>query len=183
MKQESDRQIAERLSGELGFTVTRGCLRYWRQRGFDLSDSERLQKQLRNLQRVRPGAKRITAPADSIPAPVARTIAELESQLISAPDFETARTISTKLAGLKNAHRLRAQMAEYVTRESVERDAQLVEKVFRRILETMARTLPGLVIGLEYADASKRCQDYCYDLLVAVSTESTYAATSENAFT
>jgi len=177
MKPESDRQTAERLSRELGFSVTRGCLRYWRKRSFDLNDPEKLRHQLRNLQKSRPGgAKRTTAPADSIPAPVATSIAELETALISAPDFERARTIATQLAGLKNAHRLRGEMFLYVSRESVRRDAQLVGRIFRAVVLKMARELPGIVIGAQYAEAVQQCQDYTHQILLEVSSAETYAA-------
>jgi hypothetical protein len=175
MKQESDRQIAERLSGELGFPVTRACVRYWRKRSFDLSNPEKLRHQIRNLQKSRPGAKQSSDPADSIPAPVARTVAELESQLIAAPDFETSRTISTKLAGLKNAHRLRAEMSLFVSRESVERERVLVDEVFRAVVLKMARELPGIVIDVQYAEAVQRCQDYTHQILLEVSSAETYA--------
>ena len=174
MKPESDRQIAERLSEQLDFPVTRACVRYWRKRSFDLSNPEKLRHQLRNLQRVRPGMKRTTPPSDSIPAPVPRTISELETALISAPDFETARTISTKLAGLKNAFRLRGEMSLYVSRESVRRDAQLVEKVFRAVLQKMAAELPQQIIGKDYPSAVKRCDDYAYGILLTVSSPETY---------
>jgi hypothetical protein len=177
MKSESDRQIAERLSRELGFTVTRGCLRYWRKRSFDLNDPEKLRGQLRNLQRARPGMKRITAPADSIPAPPPRTISELETALIEAPDFERARTVATQLQGLKNAFRLRGEMSQFVTRESVERDRVLVDEVFRAVLQKMAAELPQQIIGADYAEAVKRCENYAYDILMRVSTAETYEAT------
>jgi hypothetical protein len=175
MKPESDRQTAERLSRELGFTVTRGCLRYWRKRSFDLNDPEKLRGQIRNLQKSRPGAKRITAPSDMSPiVPPPRTISELETALIEAPDFERARTIATQLAGLKNAHRLRAEMACYVSKKSVERDAQLVGKIFRAVLEKMAAELPQQIIDKDYAEAVKRCEDYAYGILLTVSSPETY---------
>jgi hypothetical protein len=177
MKSESDRQISERLSEQLGFPVTRACVRYWRKRSFDLNDPEKLRGEIRNLQRVRPGSKRITAPADTPTVPPPRTISELEMALISAPDFETARTISTKLAGLKNAFRLRFEMAEYCTRASVERDRAVVEKVFATVVLKMARELPQMVIDKDYAVAAKKCQDYTHQILLEVSSAETYATT------
>jgi hypothetical protein len=152
-------------------------IRYWRKRSFDLNDPEKLRGQLRNLQRVRPGAKQSSDPAGTPFVPPPRTISELETALIEAPDFERARTIATQLQGLKNAFRLRGEMSLYVSRESVERDAQLVGKIIRAVLQKMAAELPQQIIDKDYPVAVQRCQDYCYDLLVAVSTESTYAAT------
>jgi len=176
---ESDRQTAERLTDQLGFAVTRGMLRYWRKRSFNLSDVTVLRHNLRNLQKSRPGftaTSRTTASkvpgiaAEAVPT----TIAELESQLIAAPDFETARTISTKLSGLKNAHRLRSEMAQFVTRQSVERERLLVDRVFSATVLKMPTELPQMIIGENYAEAVKRCDDYAYGILLTVSSPETY---------
>jgi hypothetical protein len=186
MKPESDRQICERLSGELGFQVTRGMLRYWRKRSFNLSDVTVLRHNLRNLQKSRPGFKATTAPSDkahntaAMPVriytedEISDEIHKLENALINAPDYEVARTISVKLAGLRAAARLRSEMELFVSRESVERDRAVVEKVFRAVVLKMAAELPGMVIDVNYPEAVKRCENYAYAILVRVSTPETY---------
>jgi hypothetical protein len=78
------------------------------------------------------------------------------------------------LAGLKNAYRLREEMSQFVTRQSVERDALLVGKVFASVVLKMARELPGIVIDVQYPEAVKRCENYAHDILVRVSTPETY---------
>jgi hypothetical protein len=153
-------------------------LRYWRKRKFNLSDVTVLRHNLRNLQKSRPGFTATSRAADKVPGIAAEaaptTIMELELALIAAPDFETARTISTKLAGLKNAFRLRGEMACYVSKKSVECDAQLVGKIFRAVLEKMAAELPQQIIGADYPSAVKKCDEYAYGILLTVSSPETY---------
>jgi len=182
-KPDSQAAIAVRLSEALGMKINRDHVKDWISRGWDLDDIEGLRHKLRQ-RRQQPkketsndddenfAADITDISAEEIPA----EISKLESALIAAPDFETARTISTKLAGLKNAFRLHCEMGQYITKESVERDALRVGHVFKQMILKIPAELPQMIIGLEYAEAVKRCEDYAYAILKEVSSESTYDA-------
>jgi len=46
--------------------------------------------------------------------------------------------------------------------------------VFKQMILKIPAELPQMIIGLEYAEAVKRCEDYAYAILKEVSSESTY---------
>lgn len=178
MKKESLAKAADRLREELQMGVTIKCVRVWRAKGWDLFDIPQLKRNLANQERK---PKAIKTDDDDAEEPedfpdvraeeIPKEIAKLESQLIAAPDYETARMISTKLTGLKNAFRLHVEMGQYVTRESQEREGLQAGMVIKQLILKIPAEMPQMLVGLEYPEAVKKCEDYAHGMLMEIGGE------------
>ena len=181
---ETIAQAAERLTIELGLNVTSDCVREWRKKGFDLSDTDSLMAKLRNQKRM---PKKIKIQIDDsesdddesnqdpqdfpdiLADQIPDEIKKLESKLIGARDYVEARTVSTQLTGLKNAFRLHVEMGQYVTRESQEREGLHAGQVIKQMIMRIPSELPQALVGLEYPDAVKKCDEFAYSMLLEMS--------------
>ena len=181
---ETIAQAAERLTIELGRNVTSDCVREWRKKGFDLSDTDSLMAKLRNQKRMPKKIKPQIDDSESdddesnqdpqdfpdiLADQIPDEIKKLESKLIGARDYEEARTVSTQLTGLKNAFRLHVEMGQYVTRESQEREGLHAGQVIKQMIMRIPSELPQALVGLEYPDAVKKCDEFAYSMLLEMS--------------
>jgi hypothetical protein len=172
MKRETQVQIAARLRDQTGLDVTRNCVREWKKQGWNLDDPKEVVANLRNQERkpklIADNDKEEDEPKDYpeiTSAQIPGEIAKLESDLINAPDYEEARTISTKLTGLKNAFKLHVEMGQYVTRESQEREGLMAGQVIKQLLSKIKSDLPQSLVGLEYPEVVKKCEDFENEIL------------------
>lgn len=183
-KKETIAQAAERLTLALGRNVTSDCVRQWRKKGLDLNDTDALMAKLRNQKRM---PKKLKPPIDDqdpddddsnqdpqdfpdiLADQIPDEIKKLESKLIAAKDYEEARTISTQLTGLKNAFRLHVEMGQYVTRESQEREGLHAGQVIKQMIMRIPSEIPQALVGLEYPDAVKKCDEFAHSMLLEMS--------------
>lgn len=162
----------------MGFVVTREMIRSWKRKGRDLMDVPKLKRDLRNQERQPKGAKAtaaeesdsedvVTIPPDE-PTDLMSIDAELRSlqkKLIAAQDYDSARTIRTQIAGVKDVIKTLREQGYYVTQESQMRRGILIGQTIKSLVLKIPAELPQMVIGLEYADAVLKCEDYAYSIL------------------
>jgi hypothetical protein len=176
---ESERKAAARLTAELGITVTRAAVRYWRSKGYPTHDAVALRHKLRNQER----APKKTADDDDesesdAPAnPPDVTAANLEAEidrikdlLLSAPDYESARTYKVQLDGLKQAFAIHKDQGHYVTKASQEEAGLKAGQLVKQLILKIPGELPQMLVGLDYPDALKKCEDYAHAILTELAT-------------
>jgi hypothetical protein len=150
----------------------------------DLNDTNALMAKLRNQKRM---PKKLKPPIDDqdrddddsnqdpqdfpdiLADQIPNEIKKLENKLIAARDYEEARTISTQLTGLKNAFRLHVEMGQYVTRESQEREGLHAGQVIKQMIMRIPSEIPQALVGLEYPDAVKKCDEFAHSMLLEMS--------------
>ena len=81
---ESIRQLAVKLTEQLGIPVTVGQVRYWRKKGYDLNDPDRLTRSLLNQKRPPKGLKRRDKPEERVQWIPVDVAARREDDLVSA---------------------------------------------------------------------------------------------------
>jgi hypothetical protein len=182
---ESERTAAARLTLALGVEVKRGQIRWWRRKGYDLRDIEKLKHSLRMQERnpLRPARGATTA---AVPQPRAdlppldptcslgEAIDRIQELLLAAPDYETARTYKVQLEGLKAAFAIHREQSFYVTRASQEAAGIRAGQVIKQLILKIPAELPQMLLGLDYPEALQRCEDYAHAILNAMSSAETY---------
>lgn len=163
----------------MGQDVTRGQVRWWKEKGYDLTDVAKLRKSLRNQERAPSKAKLPVdpnrPPPDEIdPESIPAELKKLEGLLINAPDYEDARMIRAKITGLKDAFNLHVSMGNYITKESQERDGLKAGQVIKQQIAKIHAELPQQVVGLDYPEALRKCEDFAHGLLASISEIENY---------
>jgi hypothetical protein len=174
----SERAIAARLTVELGRLVTRDCIREWTEKGYPLDDPVALEKRIRNQKRgpkrIRPAGGDADESDDDQPeAPathldIEHEMKELQRKLIKAEDYETARTLRMQIAGVRDVLKSLREQKYYVTIESQTRDGMAFSEAAKSQILRIPAELPQMIIGLDYADAVQRCEDYAYGILTTL---------------
>jgi hypothetical protein len=178
---ESERAAAARLTKELGVTVGRSSIRWWKSKGYDLNDVENLKHALRNQERnpLRVKPTTTTPAARSQPSPdlppidptasLAESIDRIKELLLAAEDYETARTYKAQLEGLKAAFSLFKDQGLYVTKASQEEAGIRAGQHIKRAIQRVASELPQTIVGLDYVGTLTRCEDMVHQILVEIS--------------
>jgi hypothetical protein len=183
----SERSIAARLTAELGIVVTRKCIQEWTKKGYPLDDTAALKRKLRNQERQRKPEAPAAEPDESLDdeqdeaAPTASLdidaeLKTLQSKLILAGDYEEARTIRTQIAGVKDVLKALREQSYYVTQESQIRRGLAVGQAIKSLVLKIPAELPQMIIGLEYADAVAKCEDYAYSILTELAAAENHGA-------
>jgi hypothetical protein len=175
---DSERSTAARLTVELGRVVTRECVREWTEKGYPLDDPVALEKRIRNQKR---GPKKIKPPVEDADPPeetapsnppthldIEHEMKELQRKLIKAEDYESARTLRMQIAGVRDVLKSLREQGYYVTIESQTRDGMAFAEAAKSLILKIPAELPQMIIGLDYADAVKRCEDYAYGILTTL---------------
>ena len=150
-------------------------VRNWRAKGYPLGDANkdelvaRLRMQERSPLPPPTTAEEVAGPltTDDTPDPdsMMAAIEDIQRRLLDAPDYETARMYSTKLKGLKDACALHRDQGKYVTRESQIRRGLRIGSLVKSLVLKIPAELPQRVVGLDYPDALKQCEDYAHAIL------------------
>lgn len=178
---KSLRAIAARLSVELGRFVTEKAVKVWREKGYPLNDPVELEKKLRNQERApkKTGADPVEN-GDETPSlagdrpatehlDIDHELKQLQRKLLKAADYESARTIRMQIAGVRDVLKSLREQGHYVTKESQIREGMATGEAIKALVLKIPSDLPQMVIGLDYADAVERCEDYAYGILTSLS--------------
>jgi hypothetical protein len=177
---ESERAAAARLTKELGVTVGRSSIRWWKSKGYDLNDVENLKHALRNQERnplrvkpttTTPAARsqpRAELPPIDPTASLADSIDRIKELLLAATDYETARTYKVQLEGLKAAFFIYKEQALYVTKASQEEAGIRAGQHIKHAVQRVASELPQTVVGLDYPETLARCEDMVFQILTEI---------------
>jgi hypothetical protein len=167
---EGQHAAASRLSKEMGFEVTRAMVRVWKKKGYDLHDIEKLKARLMESERPPAGLRSKTAdtPDEPMSGDLEQQLATLQRDLITASDYETARRIKTKIAGLKELHRTQVEMGQFIpVTESMDAGARAAT-ASKAAWEAIEDDLPPMLEGLTAAQMKKQLRDYarakCFEL-------------------
>ncbi len=162
-KPEGQHAAAARLTVEMGFPVTRAMVRFWKKKGYDLHDVEKLKGQLKNSERPPAGLKQPKTHDDlpsETPDELEKQLGELQRALIGAPDYETARKIKTKIGGLKELHRTQVEMGQFVPMTSSMDAGARAAVASKAAWESIEDDLPPRLEGLTAAQMKKELRDY-----------------------
>ena len=174
---ETQSAAATRLSAALSRDVTRKCVRVWMANGWDLNDPEAIEAKLRMQERA-PKRTNTEPPADLPPldptVSLAESIDRIKELLLTATDYETARTYKVQLEGLKHAFAIHREQGHYVTRASQEAAGLRAGQVIKQLVLKIPAELPQALLGLDYADALAKCEDYAHAMLTEISSAETY---------
>lgn len=178
--ENSLRAVAARLSVELGRVVTEKAVKVWKKNGYPLNDPVELEKKLRNQERapkktgagpVEDGAETPSLAGDK-PATdhldIEHELKQLQRKLLKAQDYEAARTIRMQIAGVRDVLKSLREQGHYVTKESQIRDGMATGETIKALVLKIPSDLPQMIIGLDYADAVERCEDYAYGILTSL---------------
>ena len=181
--EKSMRAIAARLSADLGRVVTAKAVGIWRSKGYPMDDPVALEKKIRNQERG-PRKTRVAIPSDGAgveaePSPdesppmghldIEHELKQLQRTLLNAEDYEAARTIRVKIAGVRDVLKSLREQGHYVTRESQIRDGMEPGEAIKSLVLKIPTDLPQMIVGLDYATAVERCEDYAYGILTSLS--------------
>jgi hypothetical protein len=177
---KSLRAIAARLSVELDRVVTQKAVKVWKQKGYPLNDPVALEKKIRNQER---GPKKNSAGPveddDETPSlagekpatehlDIEHELKQLQRKLLKAQDYEAARTIRMQIAGVRDVLKSLREQGHYVTKESQIREGMATGEAIKSLVLKIPSDLPQMIIGLDYADAVERCEDYAYGMLTSL---------------
>ena len=166
-------EAAVRLTASLKIEVTRGMVRSWRLRGLALDDPDKLRVQLMNSERPPRGlicmetttSATTTATIDpeliaANPAELEKRLGELQALLLAAPDYETARTIKTKISGLKELHRAQVERGHYILATDAIQAGTQAAIASKSAWENLEDSLPPILEGLSAAKMKVIIRDY-----------------------
>ncbi len=177
---KSLRAIAARLTVELDRVVTQKSVKVWRSKGYPLDDPVALEKKLRNQERApkKTGADSGEDEADTPPLAgdeiasdhldIEHELKQLQRKLLKARDYEAARTIRMQIAGVRDVLKSLREQGHYVTKESQIREGMATGDAIKSLVLKIPSDLPQMIIGLDYADAVERCEDYAYGMLTSL---------------
>jgi len=177
---ETQAQAAVRLSAALNRAVTRKCVRVWAANGWDLNDPVGIEAKLKMQERAPKKLKgEDLPPADLLPldptSSLAESIDRIKELLLTARDYETARTYKVQLEGLKHAFAIHKEQGHYVTRASQEEAGLRAGQVIKQLILKIPAELPQMLLGLDYPDALQKCEDYAHGILAEISSAETHA--------
>jgi hypothetical protein len=151
----------------------------WLGKGWDLSDPVGVERKIRNQERApkKTAAEDEESESDAPANPPDVTAANLEAEidrikdlLLSAPDYESARTYKVQLDGLKQAFAIHKDQGHYVTKASQEEAGLKAGQLVKQLILKIPGELPQMLVGLDYPDALKKCEDYAHAILTEIST-------------
>jgi len=157
---------AKRLSGALGIPVTVEQIRQWKRVGYDLHDIEALKKSLRNQERNPLDVSRIkpTSPvvdSEEINAEtVEAKIEALSRDLLAAADYAEARTIATKIKGLKDVLTMLREQGHYMRHSEAIAAASKAAIASKAAWEELEDALPPQLEGLTAAKMKLQIRDF-----------------------
>lgn len=161
----SEASIAKRLSGELGISVTRKMLHVWKAKGYPLDDIDALKKALMNQER-RPAGLTTSKP-NSSPAKkslsaedVELELARLQRELLECDDYETARTINTKITGVRNVLKELREQRHYIRITEATNAASMAAVASKAAWEGLEDDLPPRLEGMTASQIKKELRDY-----------------------
>lgn len=169
---DSERSIAARLTIQLGRAVTRKCVQEWKEKGYPLDDPKRIEH-LINMQNR--GPKQIVtedAAETEEDSPdvldIETELKKLQEDLIRAPDYNTAKKLTMQIKGVNEVLKSLRMQGHYVTEESQRRDGMAFSEAVKALVLKIPSDLPQMIIGLDYADAVAKCEDYAYAILTSL---------------
>lgn len=182
-KPDSIRETAKRLTGEMGFPVSKRMVEEWKKKGYPLKDPKALERRLRNqeaLPRGMPKKKAKPKPEASTPPEtptegrieetrVERELGKLHADLLAAEDYETARTIKIKIEGVKKVLEELREAGRYVLKSETYKDASRAALAVRGELEKLEDGLPPLLEGLSALQMKAKIRDYSRGLMLELS--------------
>jgi len=171
-KPEGQHAAAARLTVDMGFSVTRAMVRFWKKKGYDLHNIEKLKAQLRESERPPAGlqsqVQHDDLPRDH-PEELEKQLAALQRDLISAPDYETARKIKTKIGGLKELHRTQVEMGQFLPMTASMDAGSRAAVASKAAWESIEDDLPPRLEGLTAAQMKKELRDYARQKCIELS--------------
>ena len=186
---ESERAAAKRLSDALQLNITRACVRHLKGKRIDLQDAEKVRYALGMAERKpkpigsatkpkpAPQPKPASQPAPPADADQARPmstaeldakLAELQTNLLNAVDYEQARKIRVQISGIRDLFKTQVDRSFYVERSAMEREGGEIGLLVRALFMKIPAELPQMIIGLDYSDAVEKCEDYAFQALTEV---------------
>jgi hypothetical protein len=186
-KPESLAKAAARLTETLGFAVSIKMVRKWKDKGYPLADADKdaliakLRMQERNPLPPTEDADHVSESSGPLtdedapdPDSMMAAIEEIQQKMLAATDYETARMFSTKLKGLKDACALHRDQGKYVTRESQIRRGLRIGSMVKSMILKIPSELPQQVVGLDYPDTLRKCEDYAHAMLTQLIDDEQY---------
>lgn len=141
----------QQLADELG--VSRRTIANWKSEGVDTSPA--------NL------------PALKAKADASKSRASLSEEILQA----RLRKLTAEAAAKE--HALLVEEGRYVTKESQEREGLAAGQIIKSLILKIPADLPQILVGLEYPEAVKKCEDYAYQILTEISDSKTYDSVRE----
>lgn len=171
MKKETQAAAAIRLTKALGFEVTRKMVRVWTAKGYPLNDVDEIRRRLRNQERAPKATQPTTAaerperegeteakPLD--PLEVERELAKLQARMLAAEDYETARTLRTQIAGIRDVLKELREQGKYILRDVSTSEAMQAGAASRAAWEKIEDELPPMLDGLTAAQMKVKLRDF-----------------------
>lgn len=95
-------------------------------------------------------------------------LAELQTNLLNAVDYEQARKIRVQISGIRDLFKTQVDRSFYVERSAMEREGGEIGLLVRALFMKIPAELPQMIIGLDYSDAVEKCEDYAFQALTEV---------------
>lgn len=186
---ESERDAAARLKEALQLNICRATIRRLKAKGVCLQDPEKVRhalamqkrkpKPIGSATKPKPApqpkpADQSAPPADADQARPMSTaelddrLSELQTNLLNAADYEQARKIKMQISGIRDLFKTQVERSFYVERSAMEREGGEMGLLVRALFMKIPAELPQMIIGLDYADAVEKCEDYAFQALTEV---------------
>lgn len=166
-------QAAERLTRELGINVTPRQVQLWQSKGYPIHNAEALRQRLLNQERVPKGLRGRIANVDTstgtqpdgpgsllTPEELDGKLAHLQDLLLAAKDYEEARTLRTKISGIRELFRVQADRGLYILKETVHGEALRLGIENRQRWESLENLLPAMLDGLTALQMQSKLRDF-----------------------
>lgn len=161
----SEAAQAARLTDKLGFEVSRKMLKCWIAKGYDLGNIASLQRSIKNQERQPPAmkqAKKLAAKKKKAegqkppetplnPDIVEEELATLQKKLLAAEDYDEARTIKTKISGVREVLKELREQKNYIRITDAIEAASLAAVASKSAWESIEDELPPQLEGLSAA--------------------------------
>lgn len=162
-RRESQKAAAVRLSEALGRAVTAQNVRRWREKGWDLNDIPKLEKLVANMER--PPKRTTENPEEPDVAAEARKdlderVRDLEGKLLLAANYETARTIRTQIAGMKDLVKVQVERGKYMLKTDAEAAGMQFAQHVKHGWEKIEDSLPPMLEGLSAAQMKEKLREF-----------------------
>lgn len=160
------RETAKSLTLDLGFKVEVGMVRTWIAKGYDLDNIENLKRSIKNQERQPPAmkqAKKLAAkkkkaeeqkppePPPLSPDIVEEELAKLQKDLLVAEDYDEARTIKTKISGVREVLKELREQKNYIRITDAIEAASMAAVASKAAWESLEDELPPQLEGLSAA--------------------------------
>jgi len=174
--ENSERAIAENLTAATGLNIGISTVRRLKAKGVNLQDHEAVMHAFAMAERKpsRTNAQPSPPKAPIRPADPARPmssselderLAELERELLNAPDYETGRSVKIKISGFRELVRVQKERGFLIDRNIVEAEGYEAGLLFRYAAMRFPAELLPRIIGLDYPDAVDVCEEWIHQLL------------------